>query len=117
MLASARGISSSVTQSASAPSAPGTGHVSVSNRVGIRSTLAEAGDAGEDVVCGFGPDERLRVGVVLCNVGVDGRLQRGRAGEGAALETPAVEQRKPALDEVEPGRAGRREVQVEAGQS
>src|SRR5215212_1003822 len=46
MLASARGTSSSVTQSASAPSAPGTGHVSVFNRVGI--TLPRDIDADLD---------------------------------------------------------------------
>src|SRR4028119_538678 len=72
-----------------------------------RSPLAELGDAGEDVVGGFGPGEGLRVGVGFGDVGEDRRLQLVGAGEGAAFEATAAEQREPALDKVEPGRRGR----------
>ncbi len=52
--------------------------------------MAETGDTGVDVVGGLGPDERLRGGVGLGDVGEDRRLEVVGAGEGATFEaTPA----------------------------
>ena len=65
-------------------------------------------------VGGFGPDERLRLRVGPVDVGVDGGLKVGRAGEHAPLQASTGEEREPTLDQVEPGGRGRGEVQVPA---
>src|SRR5215210_4329095 len=53
--------------------------------------------------CRFGPHERLRGGVGLCDVSEDRLFQVVRAGEGAALKPAATQKREPALNQVEPG--------------
>ncbi len=69
---------------------------------------------GEDGISGLGPDERFGIGVVAVEVVVDRVLEVGNAPEDAAAETLAGDLGEEALDEVEPGSAGRREVHVEA---
>ena len=70
-----------------------------------------AGCGGDDLVWICLPAERLGVEVVLGEVAVDGGLEVDDAAEDAASE-PALSQRsKEAFNGVEPGRAGRREVE------
>jgi hypothetical protein len=69
---------------------------------------AISGDGLEDGIGGLGPDERLWVVVV----GLDVSLQFVDAAMDAALDLLVGQQRKPAFDLVQPGSAGRREVQV-----
>src|SRR5580700_2369344 len=52
--------------------------------------------------------------VVVFEVRADGVLQFAGAAVNPAAQLPFGEQRKPALDQVEPGAAGRSEVQMEA---
>ena len=56
-----------------------------------------------------------RVDVVGRNESADLLAQLGDAGEQAAPERAALQLAEPSLDGIEPGRAGRREVQVKAG--
>jgi len=60
------------------------------------------------------PLQRLGVGVVKGDVFLDGPDQLGEATEGAAPQAPSGQLGKPARDEIEPGGARGREVQVEA---
>src|SRR5271157_4358901 len=53
--------------------------------------------------------------VVEFEITADGILEFAGAAVGAAAQLFFGQRREPALDEVEPGGAGRREVQVEAG--
>ncbi len=62
----------------------------------------------------FGPDEGFRRLVVFGEIGLDGGLQGGDAGERAAADAFSCDLGEEALDQIEPGRAGRREVQMEA---
>ena len=57
----------------------------------------------EDDVGGFGPDEGLGVGVVRTEVVLDGGLQVGDAGEGAAPDALPRDLGEEALDQIEPG--------------
>src|SRR3954453_2967409 len=66
---------------------------------------------GDDLVCICLPAERLRAEVVLGEVAVDGGLEVDDAAEDAASEPALGQGSKEALDGVEPGRAGRREVE------
>ena len=52
--------------------------------------------------------------VVLFEVNTDRSFQFANAAVNAAAQLPFGEQRKPALDQVEPGAAGGRKVQMEA---
>src|SRR6266581_9639310 len=76
--------------------------------------MTEPSDALENLVGSFRPHERLGVSVGDLDVPTDGRLQLPRA----AMHTPAQlllgQRREPALDEIDPRGAGRREMQVEA---
>src|SRR6266436_8917373 len=76
--------------------------------------MTEPSNAFENFVGGLRPHERLGVPVGYLDVPPDGRLQLPRA----AMHTPAQlllgQRREPALDEIDPRGAGRREVQVEA---
>ena len=82
--------------------------------VRVQSGLAEAFDAGEDLVGGFGPDERLGIQVGLIDVGLDCGFQAVGADKDAALETATAQEREPAFHQIEPRRAGRGEVQMPA---
>src|SRR5512134_701810 len=76
--------------------------------------LFRAGDFLEDGGCGSGPDERLGAGIVLFEVGHDRGLQLGDAVEGATADAFVGDFGEEAFDQVEPGRRGRGEVQMEA---
>ena len=67
-------------------------------------------DGLKDVIGGFGPDERLWVIVMGLDEGGDG----GLGLMDAALDLLVGKESKPAFDLVQPGRAGRSEVQVVA---
>ncbi len=75
---------------------------------------AGAAGFGDNGGGGFGPDEGLRRFVVFGEIGLDSGLQGGDAGEHAAADAVSCDLGEEALDQIEPGRAGRREVQMEA---
>ena len=79
------------------------------DREGVR---AISRDGVEDGIGGLGPDERLWVGIMGLDEGGDGGLELVDAAMDAAFDLLVGEERKPALDLVEPGGAGRREVEV-----
>ena len=90
-------------------------------KVGIRLTSrgvdrecvrAISCDGLEDGIGGLGPDERLGVVIVGLDEGGDVGLQFLDAAMNAALDLFVGEQREPAFNLVQPGSAGRREVQV-----
>ena len=64
--------------------------------------------------CRFGPDERLGVGIVMVKVLVDGRFELWNGGEDGASNAFLGDQTEEALDLIEPGGRGGREVQVKA---
>ena len=72
-------------------------------------------DLLDDLVGRLRPDERLRVGVAVLDVVLYGGDQLGDAGEAAPLQPFGGELPEPPLDQVQPRRAGGREVEVEAG--
>ena len=80
------------------------------------SKLVEvAGEGFQDVVGGFGPDERLRVLVPGFDPGADVGFEFFDAAVGAAAQFAVGQLGEPAFDEVEPRGVGRGEVQVEPG--
>lgn len=79
-----------------------------------RERCPRSRDLGQDVACLGRPDEGLRVQVVLGDVVLDGFHQGCDALEGAAPDALGRDVPEEALDHVEPGRAGRREMHVEA---
>ena len=76
--------------------------------------MFRSGDFFEDFVSGLGPDEWFGVGVVFFQILHDGVLQLGDAFEGATSNTVSGDLGEEAFDHVEPGRRGRREVQMKA---
>ena len=70
-------------------------------------------DAGEDVVCGFGPAEGLGVCIGGLDVNFDGLFKIGDRAEYASLEGTVGQWRKEALDLIDPG--GRRPARASAG--
>ena len=71
------------------------------NDAAASSACADAGTQPEHGRArGFRTGEGLRVGVGIGDEGEDRRLQLVGAGEGAAFEATAAQQREPALDEV-----------------
>src|ERR1043166_1371970 len=68
----------------------------------------------DDGVWFGGPDKWLGVLIAMLNPIGDGRFEVGYAGEGTAADALARDLGKQPLDEVEPGRGCRREVQGEA---
>src|SRR5712691_5593623 len=76
--------------------------------------LASAGDFLEDVVSGGRPDERFWAEVMAVDVGFDGHDEFFEVAEHASFKTVLREVAKKPLDHVEPGGAGRREVDVKA---
>ena len=77
--------------------------------------IERAALAGEDVLGGFAPDEGLRLGVVLPQVVVDHGLELIDAGVAASADALCGDLGEEAFDQVHPGRAGSREMQLEAG--
>ena len=69
----------------------------------------------DDGVDGCGPAERLGIGVVGVEVVADRLVQFDDGAEDAALQAPLGQGGKQALDGVDPGGRGRREMDVEAG--
>jgi hypothetical protein len=80
----------------------------------VRDSLTKASDACQDLVGSFRPDERLGVRVGQLGVTVDRELEFAGAAVHAPAELFLRERREPALDKIDPGGAGRREVQMEA---
>ena len=76
---------------------------------------AEPLDGGEDVVGRLGPSEGFGIGVVLIDEGGDVGFQVGDAAMDAAAYLLVGDQGEEPLDLVEPGRAGRGQVDVPAG--
>ncbi len=72
------------------------------------------GERGEDFVGGLGPGEGPWVGVPGVNPGADVAFEGVDAGVDAAAQELVGEQAEPAFDLVDPGGAGRGEVDVEA---
>lgn len=71
-------------------------------------------DGGEDIVCGFGPAERLWIDVVGVDEGADVALERlGRAMD-PAPDLLVGQEREKALDLIDPRGSGRSEVNVPA---
>ena len=79
----------------------------------LGGALAEASDAGEDVVCGLGPQEWLGLEVSDLDEPADVFFELSRAEVRSALDHLLGEVSEPALDLVEPRAIGRREVEVE----
>jgi len=67
----------------------------------------------QDVLSGFGPDERFRSGIVMAEVLVNRLNELGDAAEDPTANAPRCEVAEPAFDQVEPGTRRRDEVQVE----
>lgn len=68
----------------------------------------------KDRICGGGPSERLAVGVVVFDELIDALHKLLDAGERAATDGLVGDQGEEALDLIEPGAVGRREVHVPA---
>jgi hypothetical protein len=83
--------------------------------VNFQRPSAEAFDGGQNVVGGLGPTQRLGVGVLVCKEGLDGPNQLFDRLVGAALDLLLGKQREEALDLVNPGRRGWREVLMPTG--
>ena len=77
--------------------------------------LAVGGEGVQDLVGGLGPDERLGVPVPLVDPLTDIGLQLGDIAVGGPAQLAAGQLGEPALNKIQPGRAGGREVQLEAG--
>jgi hypothetical protein len=71
--------------------------------VGRKSAMAEPLDAGQDVVGGLGPAERLGVGIGGLDVDFDRCFELGHRAEHAASQGTLGQQRKEALDLINPG--------------
>ena len=63
----------------------------------------------------LGPDEGLGSVVVCVDVGIDVILKLLEACEGGAVERLPLQDRKPYLDLIEPGRTCRREMKLHVG--
>lgn len=71
-------------------------------------------DLGEDIRGRLGPDVGCGGSVVLLDMVVDGSDEIAYAGEGAAAQPFLSEISEESFDHVEPGRTGRREVDMKA---
>jgi len=74
-----------------------------------------ASDGGDDLVRVLCPTEGLWVGVCLCDEAFDGCLQGDQGVEHASLQAALGQFGKEALDGIDPGGRGWREVEGEAG--
>ena len=59
-------------------------------------------DFADDVIRGFGPDERLRIGIVVFDVIVDGAFQFRHAGKYPSADPLCGDLSEPALNQVQP---------------
>ena len=75
--------------------------------MGIERAVCGAGDAGEDLVCGLGPDEGPGFRVVDVDEFSDRFLELKDATVAAATDLFLRQLGEPALDEIEPGAVGR----------
>jgi hypothetical protein len=64
--------------------------------------VAEAFDGSQDLVCGLGPFEGLRVSVVQVDEGADAGLELPDGGVDASLDLLSGEFGEPALDLIDP---------------
>ena len=78
-------------------------------------TLFALGRLFEDVRGRGGPDEGFGFGIVLLEIGFNCGLEFGDAAEDAAASGVAGDQAEEALDQINPGGRGWREVEVKAG--
>src|SRR3954453_10553643 len=76
---------------------------------------SSSADFGEDFFGWFLPDERFGIVVPVLDPGLEGGDELVAAIEGSAAEPPLGQQLEPALDQVQPRAARRREVQMPAG--
>src|SRR5262249_8327662 len=76
--------------------------------------MTKSSDASEDLISGLRPDERLGAAVGEGDVGHNRSFQGARADMRTAFDLFLAQQSEPALDEIQPRRTGRREMQVEA---
>ena len=76
--------------------------------------LTKSGDARENLIRRFGPNEGLGVPVMVVEVVANRRLQFARAAMDSARQLPLGQGGKPALYQVGPGGTRRREMQVVA---
>jgi hypothetical protein len=88
---------------------------SKSRGVSGEGTLGIAGDAGEDLICGSGPDERLGMFVVHGDKFADRRFEILHTAKHVTANSFVGEFGKPALDQVDPGPVGGREVNMKVG--
>src|SRR3954447_16837792 len=77
--------------------------------------FTNGGDLSQDFVGCCGPDEWTRGAVVVGDEGVDPGDQLPGAGERTTADFPLAQDPEPALDLIEPGGVGGREVKMEAG--
>ena len=82
---------------------------------GFERAQAEALDGGQDVVSGLGPAEGSWIGVDGLDVAEDGFFELSGGAMDTAAQLLFCEHGEEALDLVQPGGAGRREVDVPAG--
>src|SRR3979411_125937 len=76
--------------------------------------MTKSGDAGEDLISSLGPYKRPRPLIGARDVPGDSGFEFLRAAMHAAAQLLLSEGGKPPLDQVDPGRPGRREVHVVA---
>jgi hypothetical protein len=74
--------------------------------------VTEAFDGSQNLVCGLGPFEWLRVFVVQVDEGADVGLELPDGSVNTSLDLLSGEFGKPALNLVDPGRGSRREVDM-----
>ena len=78
----------------------------------IRGSLTKSSHLGEDLVSRFRPHEGLRRFVGDREVLANGGFQRADTAMRAAFDLFLAQEREPAFDEIEPRRAGRRDVEL-----
>src|SRR5438093_10426086 len=76
---------------------------------------AKSLDLPEDRIRSGGPEEGASVAIVVLHELIDLGHELRDAGKGPAADGALRDERKPALDLIEPGRVGRREVEVVRG--
>ena len=79
--------------------------------------MAKASDAGQNLIGRLRPDERLGIGVGDGDVLADRRFEGERAPMRSAADLLLAQQSEPALDQIQPRGARRREVEVHARMS